>query len=697
MSDKFGKRIEDYENIYFLEKIHYYEIYGGYSRIAKKEVSLKILKKELFTDKDLLLKKVKNEEIILKDCKSENILDFYRYFETENSIIFEQEFYHSNLREYLMENGPLNYNLGFFKEVVLGVSKALKTLYEKGVIHRNIRTSSLFLIENNGENKIKLGQFGTAIYIKDNVSEPLNSIFYTAPEIINGEEYDEKCDLWSFGISLYELYFGRLPFGFKPSRFLVIKALNDENSFHFEKTNIPSIDYLFERLLKIDPKERMTHQELFEFVFNKIFMNDNNETIITKNETLLKSKISYNSNSDEVSFRSSINSNEDKQMYNNIIYYDENLNRNFKKDCDLFEKETLGGFIQCTNMNELEQIKKEILNEKNNYNNLKFNLIITGSAFEKITNYIRNDKAFEKCFEYYCIYCINLKKYKNLKDKYKNLKDMYNNKDDIIRFIKNTSSSKRRPFKIHKLFKYKKCREGLLKMMRFFGNINDYNRYYEEMKKYILKKDKENKLEKDKNDLLKAFKHFEKKNNKLIINKFINVLYNDFYNFIDDTYVYSQDFIDYFKARISYSFNQFDGLSYYQWNDKPLYMGKKLYFSELLNYKRTKGMIGFTNFSKFYKNKNSAIQKISSIYSNDDNLKFSVIFILTNKLKKEDLQGIIIPKNESDKEETILYLPFSYFNLQEIKYDPLEMTAEIILEIIYQNYSKNYLINKLHF
>ena len=76
-----------------------------------------------------------------------------------------------------MENGPSKYDLEFFKEVVLGVSKALKTLYEKGVIHRNIRTSSLFLIENDGENKIKLGEFGKAIFKKDNVSEPLNKYF----------------------------------------------------------------------------------------------------------------------------------------------------------------------------------------------------------------------------------------------------------------------------------------------------------------------------------------------------------------------------------------------------------------------------------------------------------------------------------------------------------------------------------------
>ena len=98
-------------------------------------------------------------------------------------------------------------------------------------------------------------------------------------------------------------------------------------------------------------------------------------------------------------------------------------------------------------------------------------------------------------------------------------------------------------------------------------------------------------------------------------------------------------------------------------------MGKKLYYSELLNYKREKGIIAFTNFSKFYQNRHSAIKKINSSNSDDDSLKFKVIFILKNRYKREDLEGIKIPKNESDKEESILYLPFSYFNLQETKYD----------------------------
>ena len=685
MSDKFGERIANYKDIYFLEKIHYYEIYGGYNKILKKEVSLKIIKKEQFKDKDLLLKNVKNEEKILKECKSDNILDFYSYFETKDNIIFEQEYYQSNLREYIMENGPSNYDLGFFKKVVLGVSNALKTLHKKGVIHRNIRTSSIFLVNN----KVKLGEFGTAIFKKDNISEPLNSIFYTAPEIINGEKYDERCDLWSFGIALYELYFGTFPFGFKPSRHLIIKALSDESSFHFEKTNISSIDYLFEGLLKIDPKKRMTHEKLIDFVFNNNFMNENETTIIKKkssSEILFKSIISYNYDSDSDSNKSlsssSISLTEDKPIYNNILYYDENTGKNVKNDCNKFEKETLGGFIKCTNMNELEQIKKEILNENKKYKNIKFNLIITGSSFEQIMNYIHKDKAFENCFEHYCIYCIYLEKYENLKDKYAKLNDVYNSSDDVIQFIKNTSNNKIRPFKINKLFNIDNCDKEILKMNFFYKNMNniDFNQYYEEIKKYIEKKSKENKLEMAEQILIKAFNDFAQNDDVIIIKNFSDILYDDFNNFIYDTCIYSKDCIEYFKARILKSFKHYKGKSNYQWKDNPLYMVKKLYLSDFLKYKRAKGMIISTNFSKFYKNKELAATNINSCHRSDDNnLKLSVYFILNNDKKLPDYLGFNI--EDIDKGEFVFYMPFSLFKLKEIKYDLKKMIAEIYLEI----------------
>ena len=81
-------------------------------------------------------------------------------------------------------------------------------------MHRDIRPSNLFLI---GRETVKLGSFEQAIYIKENTSESVGSYLYAAPEIIKNLEYDEKCDLLSLGITLYELLFDQLPYGQNPT------------------------------------------------------------------------------------------------------------------------------------------------------------------------------------------------------------------------------------------------------------------------------------------------------------------------------------------------------------------------------------------------------------------------------------------------------------------------------------------------
>ena len=131
----------------------------------------------------------------------------------------------------------------------------------------------------------KLSNWETFIlqYIKENnKSEQIGNLQYSAPEIIKNLEYDEKCDLWSLGITLYELYFGELPFyldiQFRNSYYYgyynnynsnsIIKGIYEEKKFIIKKTKIPNLDILFKRLLTINPKERMSYDEFFEYIFN---------------------------------------------------------------------------------------------------------------------------------------------------------------------------------------------------------------------------------------------------------------------------------------------------------------------------------------------------------------------------------------------------------------------------------------------
>ena len=243
-----------------------------------------------------------------------------------------------------------------------------------------------------------MGEFGSSIFINDNTSEPIDAILYTAPEIIKNLDYDEKCDLWSLGITLYEIYFGYLPYGPGCTNDKIMNTIYSPEKFIYPKSKIPNLDILFKRLLTIEPEDRMTFDEFFDYVFSKDFMNkdiicvNGNKKyekiyeIISKEEDVVFKEVYTQESFDEeeaekqnigkiLSFVEAGNfpdimdfDNKTKgknKVYNNIIYYDENQNHLKSKydDCDYFEKNTPGAFFLCESIGSLKLIKKEILNQ----------------------------------------------------------------------------------------------------------------------------------------------------------------------------------------------------------------------------------------------------------------------------------------------------------------------------------------------
>ena len=100
-------------------------------------------------------------------------------------------------------------NFSFLRQVILGIFNAIKALNDHGIIHRDIRPQNVFInsIGENGKEKVKKsGNFGWATFIKDNKSDLIGGIPYAAPEILKNLEYNEKCNLWSLGVTLYELH-----------------------------------------------------------------------------------------------------------------------------------------------------------------------------------------------------------------------------------------------------------------------------------------------------------------------------------------------------------------------------------------------------------------------------------------------------------------------------------------------------------
>ena len=737
MEEILGDYLNNYEDIYSNDEDN--KIFKAYNKIKKRKCCLKVINKNQLKlgDYDYLLEQIKREEEITKLCNSEYTVNFYQKFENENNIIFELEYFDDDLKDYLFNNDDLK-NDEFFKEIVISIGKALKIIHEKGIMHRDIKPYNIFIKELENENRIiKLGDFGSSIYIKDNNSEPIGTILYIAPEIMKNIKYDEKCDLWSLGVTLFELYFGISPFGLNPTPASIKKAIYNEEKFIFLKSGIPTLDILFKRLLTINPEERMSFNEFFNFIFSKDFMQKNvialNNNIEYKKiyeKILLEPPIEYEDQfipekADEKEIQKrcvkkiltyvegdhlpdimsypngSIN---EEQTFNNIIYYDENINflSSINKDSDYFERNTSGAFILCTNIESLKLIKKEIIKEVKNDKRISFNLITTGSTFEKIMGFLEENKDFKECIVNACIYCYKLEKYLPLANKYTILHDdIYNKQDQVVNFIKMFSAKEIKPFPITKLISYydykDKYKDRHFKISQFYGNLtkDDYKKYYNEMKQFIEEKSKSKELKKNENILSEAFCSFDLEKDleeldKLIIKEYTkNTFHGDLNKWLMNTKMNFYEPIAYFTARLMYSLNNYaSNYNMYCCEERSFHRGVQLTYCNLLPYERAKGKIillsAFTSTteSELLAKNWAGRNKAKDVYK--ANLKFSVVFIITNLYKNGWISSGINIQKESvfPNEKEYLFQPFTFYYVRNVQIDLENYTADIYLETV---------------
>jgi len=257
---------------------------------------------------------------------------------------------------------------------------------------------------------------------------------------------------------------------------------------------------------------------------------------------------------------------EREEKYNNIIYYDENIDhcRSINKDSDYLERQTPGAFILCTDLESLSLVKNEILKEIEKDEKITFNLITSGSSCTKIMEFLKEDKNFESCINNVCIYCFKIEKYIPLKNIYKKIHDdIYSRRHKVAEFIARSSKREIKPFPLTKLITYedyiKIQKRRHFKISTFYGDLNpeSYQKYIKEMNSLIEKKSESNELMKDKDNIFKGFLSFDfqadiKALDILIINKFTK---NSFYADLNKFLMNSMEFYDsiaYFAARLMY-------------------------------------------------------------------------------------------------------------------------------------------------
>ena len=215
------KIILKYKNIY--ERYIFREIVGkgkncvvfyAFDNINKRDVAIKRINKSYLTLEDLSL--IQTEIDTLKVCQHPYVVKLYDIIETYNEINIILEYcklgnlyYHLNkLKFQLTENEIAKY--------IHDISKAVYSMHNLGIIHRDLKLSNIALTKHNNEIEIRILDFGLSKILGPNqyCNEGYGTPGYAAPEVINRNNYNFEADVWSIGVIAYFLFTGKLPFDY---------------------------------------------------------------------------------------------------------------------------------------------------------------------------------------------------------------------------------------------------------------------------------------------------------------------------------------------------------------------------------------------------------------------------------------------------------------------------------------------------
>lgn len=186
-------------------------VYKAYDNIDDRTVAVKILKEEFLANEEFR-RRFKNESKAIAVLSHPNIVKVYdvSYGDKVQYIVMECVD-GITLKEYIRQQGVINYKEAVF--FVTQILRALQHAHDKGIVHRDIKPQNIMLLENGA---IKVTDFGIARFSRSETrtmtDSTIGSVHYISPEQARGDITDDKADIYSVGVMLYEMLTGKLPF-----------------------------------------------------------------------------------------------------------------------------------------------------------------------------------------------------------------------------------------------------------------------------------------------------------------------------------------------------------------------------------------------------------------------------------------------------------------------------------------------------
>jgi len=231
-------------------------VYKAQDTKLKRTVALKFLPQEL-THISEVKDRFMREAQAAAALDHPHICTVYEFDETEEKTFISMAYIEGQSLKKKIESGP--FEIYEALRIAIQAAEGLEEAHKKGVVHRDIKSANIMVTEKDQAKIMDFGLArvtGTTLVTKEGMT--MGTVIYMSPEQARGEKVDHRTDIWSFGVVLYEMFSGQLPFKGEHDQAVIYSILNEKPKPVTDlRSEIPmSIEQVVAKALEKNPDER---------------------------------------------------------------------------------------------------------------------------------------------------------------------------------------------------------------------------------------------------------------------------------------------------------------------------------------------------------------------------------------------------------------------------------------------------------
>ena len=268
-------------------------VYKAEDTKLKREVAIKFLPRFISANKEER-KRFEIEAQAAALLSHPNITTIYAIEETEDEMFIVMEYIDGRELKDRINSGPISTDEVI--NITNQIAEGLEAAHKKGIIHRDIKSSNIMITKDG---KVKIMDFGLA-KIKGGteltkIGSTVGTVAYMSPEQARGEVVDQRTDIWSLGVVLFEMLTGELPFKGDYDQSIIYSILNDEPpSLEQMKDDVPgNLAFIVNKCIKKDRSERYVQSEAILQDLNTIANNEVSDNNGRKSNTKFSIRLKF--------------------------------------------------------------------------------------------------------------------------------------------------------------------------------------------------------------------------------------------------------------------------------------------------------------------------------------------------------------------------------------------------------------------